>query len=330
MIKLCQWDITGNCNLNCSYCREKSTKAIPDMSISQIRSIIDKMDGKVKMVSIAGGEPLVCRHLTEILKYLKGKVEVIGLNTNATLIGSHNVGMLKEFFDGVQVSLDGSCAEIHDKFRGKGTFAKAIKAINLMRDAGIMVMTRLTMTEENLNDVENYVRLAHSLGLENAYIRRVLPVGNASKVRTLTPQELYKAYQTAFTVGHSLGLHIGSTDYFSQLEFDPVERAKAEKNLAENPGEVISGCSMGIDTMYVAQDGKVLFCPYLPIYCGDLTSESLEEIWQCEMFKVNRSLRSNIKGKCAKCRFLNCCGGCPAYAYHTTGDICQSDNGCWR
>lgn len=331
MIKLCQWDITGNCNLNCTYCREKSTKMIPDMPIGQIRSIIDKITGQVKMVSLAGGEPMVFRYLQELLEYLKGKVEVIGLTTNATLISERNIDMIKEYIDGVQVSLDGSSATVHDNFRGQGTFDKAVTAIELMRRHGILVMTRFTMTEGNINDVGSYVRLAHSLGLDRAYIRRVIPVGNGASARPLSPRELYRAYSEAFAVGRELGIHIGSTDYFSQLEFDPKERAKAEKNLAEKPDRIISGCSMGTDAFYLSQNGQILFCPYLPIYCGDLTKQTLGEIWrEAKMFRINRSLRRNVKGKCTSCKFLNCCGGCPAYIYHTTGDICESDNGCWR
>lgn len=47
------------------------------------------------------------------------------------------------------------------------------------------------------------------------------------------------------------------------------------------------------------------------------------------MFKVARSLRYNLKGKCAVCKYKFSCRGCRAYAFVTTGDILSADDGCW-
>lgn len=332
MIKLCQWDVTGACNLNCTYCREKSTQQLHHLPLPSIFRIIDQFgDMKVKMVSVAGGEPLTLKkRLPRILEYLRNKVETIGLTTNGTLVSEENVGYIREFCDGVQVSLDGSCAAGHDQFRGNGTFDLTVAAIRLMRERGINVMPRLTICRENSHDTANYVRLAHRMGLKSAYLRRALPAGNYVGQQTLSAEELYRAFKVAFETGQELGMHIGSADYFSQIEFDLRERAKAEKNLAKRPGEVLSGCSIGIDAFYLAQDGKVLFCPYLPVLCGDMTKQHLSDIWQdSEMFKINRSLRLNTRGKCGRCKFKMACGGCPAYIYLTKGDITESDDGCW-
>jgi len=331
VIKLCQWDITGSCNLNCTYCREKATSSLPHLPLEGIKRIIDQFAAmQVKMVSVSGGEPLTLKFLPEVLAYLRDKVETIGLTTNATLISQANVGLIKEFCNGVQVSLDGSCAEIHDHFRGSGTFERTISSIRLMVERGINVMTRLTICRENIHDIQAYVRLAHSLGLKSAYLRRAIPTGNFKGQGTLSAQKLYSAFKIAFDTGHELGMHIGSADYFSQLEFDKKERAKAEKNLIEKPGQLLSGCSIGIEAFYLAQDGRVLFCPYLPVYCGDMTKELLSKIWEdSQMFKINRNLRWNTVGKCAKCRFKMTCGGCPAYIFLTTGKLTESDNGCW-
>lgn len=331
MIKLCQWDITGTCNLNCTYCREKATSGSQHLPLEEILKIIDQFaEMHVKMVSVSGGEPMTLKFLPRVLAYLRGKVETIGLTTNGTLVTEDNVGLIKEFCSGVQVSLDGSRAEIHDRFRGDGMFNRTISAIELMVKRGVNVMTRLTMCRENLQDTGEYVRLAHRLGLKSAFLRRAIPAGNFKGQTPLTPQELYPAFKMAFEIGAELGMHIGSADYFSQLEFDPSERQKVEKNLAEKPGQVLSGCSIGTGAFYLAQDGKVLFCPYLPVYCGDMTKEHLSKIWaESRMFKVSRNLRWNMTGKCAACRFKMACGGCPAYIFLTTGNLTESDGGCW-
>ena len=330
-VKLVQWDITGNCNLNCTYCREKRTDSLPDLDFETIKSIIDQFaDIKAKMVTIAGGEPLMYKKLPDVLEYLKGKVEVIGITTNGTLVSGKNIPYLKEYVDGVQVSIDGSCPEVHDRFRGKGSFGKMMRGIDQLLNNGFAVYPRLTIGHENKHDVENYIRLIHSLGIKRAYLRRTIPSGNSKDTPPLSAAELFLIFKNAYETGHSLGMHIGSADYFSQLYFDPEERAKAEKNLSDKPGKILSGCSIGIEAFYLAQNGQVLFCPYLPVYCGDMTKEHIRDIWKTsEMLDISRNLRWNKEGKCATCRYLMCCGGCPAYIYLTTGKLTASDNGCW-
>lgn len=326
-----KWDITGNCNLNCHYCREKDLASIPELTLPQIYSIIDQLEEKqVISTNLAGGEPLTFKQLPRVLKYLRNKVKAIGITTNGTLINTENVKWLKEFCNGVQVSLDGSNVKTHDFLRGEGTFNKAVNAIRILLENGIYTVARMTLTWSNLNDTGKYIELCHTLGLTRAYLRRVIPTGNSKNERPLDSDTLYKAYKMAYETGKKIGVHVGSTDYFAQIEFDEKEREKAEKNLLLFPEGILSGCSMGVDALYLSQDGKVLFCPFLPVYCGDLLKERLSDIWEnSEMFKISRYLRWNLKGKCASCKYLRCCGGCPAYVFLTTGSIVLSDNGCW-
>lgn len=331
MIKLCQWDITGECNLNCSYCREKRTEKLATLTLEQIFSIINQFaDMDVKMVNIAGGEPLIFKDLPKVLSYLRPKVETLGLTTNATLVSNKNISIIKDFFDGVQVSLDGGSADIHDLIRGDGMFKKTVSAIELMVKSNINVMTRLTITHQNKHYVADYIKLASRLGLKSAYLRRIIPSGNSQKTKPLSSDELFNVFKIAHATGKEFNIHVGSADYFSQIYFDQKEKEKVEKNIKTYPDKVLSGCSIGVDAFYVAQNGQVLFCPYLPVFCGDMTKEHLSSIWEkSKMFKVNRNLRLNIKGKCSRCKYLMCCGGCPAYSFLTEGEITASDTGCW-
>jgi radical SAM protein with 4Fe4S-binding SPASM domain len=133
----------------------------------------------------------------------------------------------------------------------------------------------------------------------------------------------------AISYGKSIGIHVASADYFCQIEFNEEARKKAKK-ISSLKGKVIGGCAIGINSFYVMQNGLIVYCPYLPVFCGDLRKESLESIWKnSEMLKVARSIRHNLKGKCSVCAYKFSCGGCRAYAYATTGDILASDDGCW-
>ncbi len=141
--------------------------------------------------------------------------------------------------------------------------------------------------------------------------------------------ELKECLGKAINYGRKIGIHVASADYFCQIEFNEEARKKAERTQKLN-GKVIGGCAVGINSFYIMQNGIIAYCPYLPVFCGDLRKQSLKEIWEnSEMFKIARSIRFNLKGKCAKCRYKFACGGCRAYAYAKTGDILAEDSGCW-
>ena len=198
-----------------------------------------------------------------------------------------------------------------------------------MQTAGVPVAIRMTVYEGNKDEVIPFVSLAHQLGLPDAYLRRVIPSGNAKGLKVLTANQLKTTLGDAINYGKSLGIHVASADYFCQISFNDKAREKAEKTQAMN-GSVIGGCAIGINSFYVMQNGIIAYCPYLPIFCGDLRKNSLEEIWHnSQMFKVARSIRFNLKGKCSSCSYKFSCGGCRAYAYATTGDILEEDTGCW-
>ncbi|MCF7795060.1 radical SAM protein [Patescibacteria group bacterium] len=328
-----QWDITSRCNLNCLHCREKIVEEVKDdLDFDECKMLIDQISAfNTHTLSIAGGEPLLSPNIEKVLYYAKGKFKRLVISSNGTIMNDRILKMLKDCVTNVQISLDGSNAEIHDKIRGRGVFNKAISVIRLLQKNDINVGVRLTLCDYNKDYVREYIDLASNLKLKDAYLRRIIPSGNAKKygLLPLSAKELKAVLGDAISYGKSKGIHVASADYFCQIEFNNEARRKAEK-ISSMKGEVIGGCAVGINSFYVMQNGLIVYCPYLPVFCGDLRKESLESIWKnSEMFKIARSIRHNLKGKCSVCTYKFSCGGCRAYAYATTGDILASDNGCW-
>ena len=330
-----QWDVTSVCNLDCAHCREKSTVSSPkyDLTAEECRSVINQIvDFNTHTLSLAGGEPLLGRHIWDILEYAQGKFKRLVLSTNGTLVTADIANRLAKYLTNVQISVDGPDAETHDFVRGKGTFDKTMRAIGLIKETGLQVDIRMTICRETMSHVHGFIDLAKKLGLSGAYMRRMIPSGNAAPGGKLTPLssgELKAVLGDAVAYGKFIGIHVASADYFCQISFNAESRLKAERT-QKLGGDVIGGCAIGINSFFLMQDGTIPYCPYLPIYCGSLREHSLKDIWEnSEMFKVARALRYNLKGKCAKCDYLYACGGCRAYAYAETGDILAEDGGCW-
>lgn len=329
-----QWDLTSACNLKCRHCREKATTSSlkDDLSIEECKSVIDQLVARnTHSLSIAGGEPIMSPIIWELLEYSHRKFERLAISSNGTLITSEIAQRLSLYVDYCQVSLDGATRETHDLIRGEGNFEKALRGIQCLKDSGVSLATRFTLHRGNMHEACAYVDLVASMGLSSAHIRRVIPSGNAKKygLESLSPEELRDIVGGAIARGKSVGIRVSSEESFCQIFFREDSRKKAVKIQAMK-GKQVGGCAIGISSLYIMQNGIVAYCPYLPVFCGDLRKESLDEIWKnSKMMRVARSIRQNLKGKCSACQYKFACGGCRAYAYATTGDILAEDSGCW-
>lgn len=298
-----QWDITSACNLKCRHCREKATVSSlkDDLSLEEGKSLIDQIvTYHTRTLSIAGGEPLMSPLIWDMLAYASGKFERLVISSNGTIITDDIAKKLGAHVTVCQVSLDGSTVQTHDLMRGRGTFEKSLAGIRCLQNAGVEVAVRLTLYRGNMHDVRGYVDLAARLGLSAAYLRRVIPSGNAKKygLEVLSPEELRDTIGDAIEYGRSIGIHVASADYFCQIAFRDDSRKKAIE-IQKLDGKHIGGCAIGMNSFYVMQNGIVAYCPYLPVFCGDLRKQTLDEIWRdSQMFRVARScvrtLRANV------------------------------------
>lgn len=173
--------------------------------------------------------------------------------------------------------------------------------------------------------------LAKELGAKSFLARRVVCSGSGVDSEKVSPLELKEVFLSLIRKGLEIGLPVGFGDPFPHLLLSPKRMKEAHDNEGLLNGEIIGGCSVSIDSMYIAQDGTVLLCPYLPIHCGNVKKSPVKEIWRnSEAYQLARSIRGYLEGKCGRCELKYACGGCRANAYYESGNISGEDSGCWR
>lgn len=324
-IDSCQIDLTKNCNLTCAFCRQTNESDLPDsMSFNQWSSVLMQLkEMDCKMVALAGGEPLMHKEFFSILSLATSIIDEVYVLSNGTLITQKIAAQLaQKKIKGLQISLDAFNPALHDKIRGKvGTWEKAIRGMRYAIDAGVPVTIRTTVYRENAQEANSLLEFAHDIGASIYAIRRVVPTGRGGSVDLLKPNELQILFTSLINRAKELKMRLSLGDPFSRSLLK-------EQSLIEGK---IGGCSIGLNIMYIAQDGSVLLCPCLPIYCGDVKQETVRSIWrEAKAYSIARSLRSNLQGKCGGCEYKFQCGGCRASAYYLTGSICGEDAGCWH
>jgi radical SAM family uncharacterized protein len=157
--------LTYNCNLKCKMCPfwKRSTT---DLNLENEKIILRRIyDSGVCGIAFEGGEPLLRKDLAEILEYSRSLPLQTSLITNGTLLES-KIDEIAPYINGcIYVSLDG-IGKTHDEIRGvSGCFKKAVKGIS---DASkkIPVAINTTIMAENINEIEDLVKLAKELDVK--------------------------------------------------------------------------------------------------------------------------------------------------------------------
>lgn len=164
-------DITYKCNEKCIMCEvwriKNQTKN--ELNTSEIINFINDVLGKyhLKSIRFVGGEPFVRKDLEIIISTIPSKVktEVI---TNGTLITRERSKKIIESGVGlVSFSIDGP-ERVHDYFRGKGSFAKAISGLTNLYNAKKEMSTkhpiieiRPCISKANIDEINSIIEIAN-------------------------------------------------------------------------------------------------------------------------------------------------------------------------
>lgn len=316
-----QWHITERCNLNCKHCYFDKKFLKNELSLTQVFNIFNdyikllkkwKLSRERAMISITGGEPLIRADLLKFLKkcHQNRKKTRYGILTNGILLNDKKIAELKKFeIDYVQVSLEGM-EKRNDEVRGKGTFEKIVKAVNLLIKNGINTVVSVTVTKQNLKDVSSLIELSKGLKVNALGLRRFIPIGRGKQMRELmlSPQETKDLYLYVLKMRQKL------KDSKSKLALI----IGCEDGILAQEGYRVNGCVAGYSSLTILPNGDVYPCRRLPIYVGNVLKQSLEEIFYKSTKLEELRNHFNIDIRCQNCHYFSkCMGGakCVSYGY---------------
>lgn len=330
--------ITSSCNLDCRHCINRNkADSDPDLTTKELISLIDELAlVKVFTLSIFGGEPLTHPDFFLIVEHLNKYPFSMSLNTNATLIDRAIARWLKQHrIKSAVVSFDGSSPEIMDKTRGKGTFLKNIKGIELLLSEGISVLLSVTLTKINYQDVKSMTLLGKKLNAGKIRFNHVFFGGNAAcfiKDVYLSPKEEIEAIEAVWAVNKEFpGFVDASSSYLCQKK--KLEDVKNYKPVTDKI--VVSPCGAAYTKCAVRPDGWVTPCEVLwDAKCGNLRSQSLTDIWQnskvMNEFRKPLELDLNKLPECKGCQYQYLCFiGHRCYPYYYPGGFKNRSLYCW-
>ncbi len=317
------WNITYRCNLRCKHCY---ISAMPDpgrfeLPVEKVVDIAEQIaEHGIPLVVFSGGEPLLSKSFWAAAEKLAGyEKPKLALSSNGTLITREVAKQLRRLgFTYIGVSIDSADPRRHDEFRGvRGAFEAAINGIRNAVAEGIDVGIRMTITRENVSEIESVLELAEKLGVRRVSIYVLDTVGRGREIVDLLPSpeqlrsfvdkliELSKRYSNSLEIllvrANFAGIYIASRLARSRDEFLKY------LELVEAQGDC------GRKTVSIYPDGTVRPCQFLEnIVIGDLRRQKLSEILSPDnpLLKPFLEVHKHLRGpRCSRCPFRRICGG---------------------
>ena len=300
-LRIVQLSLVKECNLKCIYCyatdREKSTNRL---SREDHFKLVDDINSISKDAAIVftGGEPLLSPYVVELAEYAKSLGNQVHLLTNGILINEENAKRISETFDLIKISLDGSTSEIHELHRGKSSFTKTLKAIDLLTQQGAPIQIAMTVTQKNIHDIDAMTKKFGS----RLTFAPLFVAGRAksNKELSITGKEYYEA--------------LSSVNGVKPLSY-------LCSSLAASKQKRIMKCAIGDGEISISETGNVYPCQLLHFsqFCaGNIREQSLRSIYETsDVLRDCRKLTVLGVAGCKKCDIRFICGGaCRARAFY--------------
>ena len=342
------WNLIRRCNLICKHCYSISGDVdFPnELSTADVFRVMDDLKAfRVPVLILSGGEPLMRRDIFEISQRAKAMRFYVGLSSNGTLINAELADRIRDIgYDYVGISLDGIGAT-HDRFRGRaGAYEDALNGLRLLRDRGIKVGVRFTMTADNAAELPRLLDRVEKEGFPKFYLSHLVYAGRGNKnrgddaawqaTRDAMDMVIERAWRWA-RAASEMEIVTGNNDadaiYLLQWAARSVPHAvdSLREKLVRWGGNSSGRNVANIDNLGNVHPDTMWWHYSL----GNVKTRSFSAIWTDLSDPVMAGLKQHprqIGGRCGECAHFSICNGnTRVRALRMTGNPWAEDPGCY-
>lgn len=330
--------ITGRCNLACRYCfYADEMVALRDLPEARWLALFEELGRlAVQRVTLTGGEIFTRADLFELLDGVIASRMRYSLLTNGTLIteavlARFTEGRRRQRLDSIQVSIDGSRAEVHDRSRPE-SFSRALRGLRLLHEAGFPVTVRVTVNRHNVDDLEAIAALLlEDVGLSGFSTNEAFGCGATARDAAvmLSPAQRAQAMATLARLAERypgrIGASAGPLAYAREFERIDAAMARGETGFAGRG--TLCGCGGMWSKLAVLHDGTWVPCHNLSaLALGRIGEDAMQDVWLRHPLMQRLRARHRISlarfASCRACVYRGfCTGGCPGGAVFETGEV---------
>ncbi|MFN2529820.1 MAG: radical SAM protein [Pyrinomonadaceae bacterium] len=190
-------ELTNICNLHCSYCSRDedalyatSASFFPVDLLKHLLTDARQVAG-IERVSFTGGEPTLHPRFGNVLDIVAANNLKASFVTN----GWHFARVwplvltYRETLTHVAFSFDGITREVHDRWRGAGSFDRLIAALARCHAAGIPFTIKMVIRRDLTHILEQVAMFAARLGAAGLNLVHLMPTSNEFDSKSLSLEE---------------------------------------------------------------------------------------------------------------------------------------------
>ena len=337
---LVYWEMTQSCGLACKHCRATAmpTAHPLELTTGESRSFLNQLAGfgdPLPHLILTGGDPLRRKDIFSLIDYARGLGLGVSITPSATPeLTNEAIGRLQEH--GIQamgLSLDGSCAAIHDAIRNvPGTFDRTLEAARHAGRLGLPIQVNTLVSAETAADLPAiYELLKTSFPVMRWSLFFLISVGRGAALNEVSPEEGERIMNWVLDLVPQAPFAIKTTEAPSYRRI-AINRMRASGMAASEmkTTSVYKGFQIrdGHGICFVSHLGEIYPSGFLPLRCGSVRTGSLVDVYRnSETFRALHS-PDQFHGKCGECEYAHICGGSRARAFAHTGDALGSDPFC--
>ncbi|MEM3545175.1 MAG: radical SAM/SPASM domain-containing protein [Nitrososphaerota archaeon] len=259
-----QIEVTSRCNACCIMCPKPfmgDEWNAGDLSLEDYLRLVEYFEG-FKVIWLQGwGEPLLSKHIFEMVKIASKNDGLIGLTTNATLLTeSVSEKLIENGVKTIAVSIAGSRKETHESIRVGTNFNKIIENVQCLerlrrsRNArDLRIIFTFLRIKQNIRELPEVVELASRLNVDEIVGTNIDYIPSKKhyemKVFSYLGEDPPKEYVEIIKESEERARENGISIYNYPLMMGEVAVC------SENP----------VENIYISHDGAVSPCVYLNV-----------------------------------------------------------------
>ena len=318
------FELSPVCNFACKMCYVRKTN---DQIRREGKSLIPwqqwlelarqcRREGMLYLL-LTGGEPYLYPGFRELYSQLHEMGILLYINTNGTMIDEETVRWLKTKAPcRVNITLYGASPETYRRICGHADgYDRAMRAIRLLKEAGIPLVINASMIPENQEDLEAIMQVGKDLQLNTRVATYMFPPlrrGREDTDSRFTPE------QSAAMFLRKMRCTLSQEAYLDYLHrHQTIPQAQSADDWGSH--DEFMRCRAGRSTFWVNWEGKMTACGMIdfPMVVYPF-AEDFGDCWR----KLTECVRSTpvLKG-CAGCSKREICNPCVAMIYGETGTV---------
>lgn len=296
-------EVTNRCNLRCTTCpcSFEPASETRDLTPDEVIHILAEVPSAGRIVLHGIGEPLLHPAIVDIVRLAKERERSVLFNTNATLLTPGvSPGLIDSGLDELRVSIDAPRPDLYRALRRGAELSSVLDNVHaFVQTRGDRRKPRIsfwmTAGSDRIGLLPDLVRLAASVGVEEAYLQRLVISGRGSAtereaVYGRQSDDALTAVEEAERVAREVGVRLWGSGNVA-----PGVSVTSENAAIVRPW---TNCYRPERTAYVRADGSMLPCcvaPFVQIpvpeewILGNILETPFEQIWNGERYEVFRN-----------------------------------------